>query len=38
MAKEDNGCKNKREDCMIRKEDMIYFRRIKSIIIIIFSI
>ena len=26
MAKEDDGYKNKREDYMIRKKDMTYFR------------
>ena len=29
-TKEDDGYNNKREDCMIRKDNLIYFRGIKS--------
>ena len=35
MTKEDDRYNNKREDCMIKKEDMFDFKWIKSIIIII---
>ena len=38
MTKEDYGYTIQREEFMIREEDMIYFRWIKSIIIIIFYI
>ena len=38
MTKKDDGYTIKREDFMIRKEDMIYLRCMKSIIIIIIII
>ena len=39
MTKEDDRYNNKREKCMMKKKDMIYFRWIKSsIVLIIFYI